>query len=102
MPAFQKKLNQFRNQIDRIDSKILRLLNQRFEVVRRVVRLKKAHQLKIYDPRREHVLLARLEEKNKKLKGALPSKRLRQIYRAIMACSRQTQKQILQQWSIKK
>ena len=50
-------LNRLRQQIDRIDLKLLRLLNRRASAALRIGRLKKKQSLPVYDSRREQEVL---------------------------------------------
>ena len=78
-------LENLRRKIDEIDEKILKLLNQRCEVVAEIGKTKMQGDRKIYVPEREKFVLDRLEKLNKE--GKLPSKALRAIYREIMSAS---------------
>ncbi len=51
-------LEDLRNDIDRVDEVIVRLLNERARVVCEIGRLKKAQGAPIYQPDREHHVLA--------------------------------------------
>ena len=81
-------LDQLRRRIDRIDERLLRLLNQRAEYVLQIGRIKKKHRLPVYDGRREEELLRRLLRKNR---GPLSSASVRWIFRQILQVSRQLQ-----------
>ena len=77
-------LDQIRIQIDRIDTELLRLLNERADLVHEIGTIKKKAGLPIYAPEREESLLQGLIQKNK---GRLPAKAIRAIYREIMSAS---------------
>lgn len=77
-------LQNLRLQIDGIDRQILALLNQRYEVVKKVGEWKHAHNQPIYVPERERMLLEKLENLNP---GPMSSETLRAIYREIMSGS---------------
>lgn len=77
-------LQDLRRQIDGIDRQILSLLNQRYEVVKKVGEWKIAHNQPIYVPERERMLLEKLEKLNP---GPMSSETLRAIYREIMSGS---------------
>src|SRR6201984_1993923 len=77
-------LDQIRIQIDRIDTELLRLLNERADFVHEIGTIKKNAGLPIYAPEREESLLQGLIQKNK---GRLPAEAIRAIYREIMSAS---------------
>src|SRR6202008_5192169 len=77
-------LDQIRIQIDRIDTELLRLLNERADLVHEIGTIKKNAGLPIYAPEREESLLQGLIQKNK---GRLPAEAIRAIYREIMSAS---------------
>ncbi len=80
-------LSEIRKHIDAIDSQLLRLLNERADLVHEVGVVKKAEGAQIYAPEREETVLRALAAKNAKLKGRLPEKSVRAIYREIMSAS---------------
>lgn len=53
-------LSELREQIDAVDSQILSLLHRRLELVFKVGEIKGAHGVKVYDPERERLMLAKL------------------------------------------
>lgn len=77
-------LDDLRKQIDRIDSELIRLLNERADVVHEVGEVKKQHGLEIYAPEREEMLLKKLVGMSE---GRLPEKSIRAIYREIMSAA---------------
>src|SRR6201998_4840624 len=77
-------LEEIRNHIDKIDTELLRLLNERADLVQEVGTIKKNAGLPIYAPEREESLLQGLIQKNK---GRLPAEAIRAIYREIMSAS---------------
>ncbi len=77
-------LEELRQKIDAIDTDLLRLLNERADVVHAVGELKKREGLEIYAPEREDALLKRLVAKSE---GRLPPKSIRAIYREIMSAA---------------
>jgi chorismate mutase/prephenate dehydratase len=77
-------LNDIRNKIDAIDSKLIELLNKRADLVHQVGEVKKRDGLAIYVPEREEQLLRSLVQKSK---GRLPESAIRAIYREIMSAS---------------
>jgi chorismate mutase/prephenate dehydratase len=79
------QLKNLRKRIDKIDQRILKLLNQRVEEVIQVSKLKKANNLKAYAPEREAKLLRRLGKLNK---GILKSEDVNTIFGEILSICR--------------
>jgi chorismate mutase len=77
-----------RNEIDRIDSQILELLNQRADIVRKIGETKIRAGMPIVDWRREAEILGRM---SRQTKGPLEAESLARIYMAILRESRQIQ-----------
>ncbi|MDB6069072.1 MAG: pheA, partial [Verrucomicrobiales bacterium] len=80
-------LDELRKKIDALDGELLRLLNERADVVHGIGEAKKAAGLMIYAPEREESLLKALAQKNAALEGRLPEKSVRAIYREIMSAA---------------
>ena len=80
-------LDDLRKKIDSLDSELLRLLNERADVVHGIGEAKKQAGLMIYAPEREEALLQALARKNAALQGRLPEKSVRAIYREIMSAA---------------
>ncbi len=78
-------LNQLRQQIDEIDAKLLNLLNQRMNVVKKVGELKRANNAIIYRPEREKYIIDRLTELND---GLLNRPAIEAIFLEIFAVAR--------------
>jgi chorismate mutase/prephenate dehydratase len=78
-------LEALRQQIDSIDSQIIRLLNERCDFVHEIGVLKKREGLEIYAPEREEKLLRSLVAKG--AGGRLPDESIRAIYREIMSAA---------------
>lgn len=55
------QLNELRNQINKVDEQLLRLLEQRFNIVRKVGQVKQAANLPVKDAAREQAVLNRLK-----------------------------------------
>jgi chorismate mutase len=64
---YEKALHEVRQKIDKIDSQILKLLAERFEIVRNVHDIKKAHNLPIKQMGRYQEMMVTLSEKAKKI-----------------------------------
>jgi len=80
-------LSEIRKKIDGIDEQLVKLLNERADLVHEVGLVKKAEGGAIYAPEREEQVLRALIEKNRALGGRLPAKAIRAIYREIMSAS---------------
>ncbi len=76
--------------MDKIDLKILRLLQQRTELSRQIGETKRRHRAVIYVPERERALMTRLVNQ---ANGMLPERAVRSIYREIISSSRAAQGQ---------
>jgi chorismate mutase len=83
-------MQQLRRQVDQIDLKMLRLLQQRNKLTGEIGRLKRRHRAVIYVPERERELLTRLVRLSK---GRLPTRLVTAIYREILSGSRAAQGQ---------
>ena len=82
------ELKRGRREIDRIDRKLLTLLNDRLRVALKAGKIKKKMGEKIYSPEREKEVLRRLSLKNK---GPLRQKDLEKIFGTIMTVCRRAQ-----------
>jgi chorismate mutase len=78
---FVEKLNNFRKEINRIDMKIVDLLNERAKIVLEIKRLKKSNNIPLYDAKREEELVNNLAEYNK---GPLYNDNIIQIFESIL------------------
>lgn len=81
----EESLTNIREEIDRIDSDLLALLNRRMELATVVGRIKASQGLPLFHPEREELIFHRLSELNP---GPLSEESLRSIYREIFAASR--------------
>jgi chorismate mutase/prephenate dehydratase len=80
-------LDEVRQKIDSIDQQLLRLLNERAELVHAVGEIKRKDDLDIYVPGREDKLLRKLAEINRAQNGRLTERAIRAIYREIMSAA---------------
>lgn len=85
------KISQLRRHIDRLDQKILELLNDRANLSRRVGQIKGRQGASIYVPDREWEIYQRLLRLNR---GPLKGEAVKAIYREIMSCSLALEKAI--------
>ena len=85
----RSQLATLREDIDKVDAELLRLLNQRAELVLKVGELKKANNLAVVHTDREKVLLARLCEQNS---GPLQQGMVVQLFQQIIDTLKQLQR----------
>jgi chorismate mutase/prephenate dehydratase len=81
-------VEKIREEIEKKDREILRLLNRRSSLAQEMGRIKKQLGREVYDPSREARVLASLAGANE---GPLPDEALSNIYREIFSSSRQLQ-----------
>src|SRR2546428_12110211 len=86
------KLQHLRGKIDEIDTKLVRLLNDRTRRALEIGKVKRASGGEIYAPDREEAVLRRLVETNP---GPLTEESLRAIYREIMSSARALEKALV-------
>ncbi len=89
MSTLSRQMLRFRSRLDRIDFGILKLLQQRNNLSRRIGEAKRRHGAVIYVPERERELLRRVEEMADRL---LPARTVSGIYREILSSSRAAQR----------
>lgn len=75
-------LKSLRRAIDSIDSKILKLLNERAEITLKIGRIKSRSNQSVYAPNRESEVYKKLAENNK---GPLSNAAIQAIYREVMS-----------------
>lgn len=81
-------LDDLRRQIDELDLEILRLLNERMEIVEQIAAFKRRVGIEVQDRGREEAILSRLEEENR---GPLSWEAVEGIFREIIEVSREIQ-----------
>jgi chorismate mutase/prephenate dehydratase len=81
----QDKLKDLRQKIDVLDRQILRLLNERAEVVLNVGKVKLEKQLKSYDPDREAEIVQHLMRQSS---GSFPKQAIASVFREIISACR--------------
>jgi chorismate mutase len=57
-------IDELRSEIDRLDSELLRIFNQRADFALKIGRIKKTMDLPIYDPAREKLIFQRMKGEN--------------------------------------
>ncbi|HET6410035.1 MAG TPA: prephenate dehydratase [Chthoniobacteraceae bacterium] len=80
-------LPELRTKIDGLDEQIIRLLNERADLVHEVGVIKKAEGASIYAPEREEQVFRGLVQKANDLRSRLPDRSIRAIYREIISAS---------------
>jgi chorismate mutase/prephenate dehydratase len=81
----EEKLNELRKNIDEIDNKVLKLLNERMKFVEAIGKFKQTTGTSIYRPEREKEILDRLKSLNS---GKLNAKAIDAIFLEVFAVSR--------------
>ena len=81
-------LEQLRKRIDRVDRKILQLLNERAVVARRIGEIKRRQGLPIFDGKRETAVLRRVTRSNG---GPLSAAAISSIFQKILQHNRRLQ-----------
>lgn len=89
-----EQLARYRVRIDEIDREILRLLNQRTEVVEQIGGVKRQVSLPIYEPRREDEVFRNVTENNP---GPLPPDSVRRVFERIIDEMRTVQRNRMQE-----
>ena len=77
-------MEQYRKEIDEVDSEILRLLNKRAKIALKIGKIKKDKKVEIHAPDRERQIYQRLEKENQ---GPFPDEALRAVFREIISAS---------------
>jgi chorismate mutase len=85
------KLDKNRKKIDRVDARILVLLQRRADIVREIGELKRDDGRPIVDRKRENEVIRRVADYNG---GLLPEQAVTRIYRTILRESRQMQRDL--------
>lgn len=85
-------IEDWRRQIDAVDSEILKLLNKRAKYSIEIGKIKKQLQLPIHSPEREKSILDRLVKENQ---GPMSHEGVRRVFERIIDESRKLEKDIL-------
>jgi chorismate mutase/prephenate dehydratase len=83
------KLASVRKRIDRLDMRLLRLLNQRASLALLIGRVKKRRKWPVYDPAREAFVLRQVTRANR---GPLSAAAVRHLFLAILTQCRRREK----------
>lgn len=78
-----------RERIDRVDLRILELLNERTSIAEEIGRIKKEAQLPIYEPKREDQVFQNVTSNNR---GPMPDEAVRRVFERIIDEMRRVQK----------
>ena len=90
--AEELSLESLRDEIDKLDEVIVRLLDRRARCAFAVGRLKHAQGLSIYEPGREKVVMAHVKEVNASLEGPLTDDAIERLYERVMDEARRIQR----------
>lgn len=82
------ELDQYRQEIDQIDQELTRLVEQRFNVAKKVANYKIAHDIPVLDVSREEIVIKRNQER---LTRSEYSSEIAAFYTSLMAISRSIQ-----------
>ncbi len=86
-----KTLSELRQQIDAVDQKIIRLLNQRAKTAVQIGKAKQKGKKQTYAPDREQKVLGKIVRANE---GPFPTAALRNVYREVLSACRSLQSPI--------
>ncbi len=89
-PAEFMDIDDWRKKIDELDRKLVELLSERAQAAVAIGRLKRDTSLPIYEPDRERIVFANVQEANR---GPLPGRDLVRIYERIIDVMRNVQKE---------
>jgi chorismate mutase len=90
--AAELSLEALREEIDKIDEVIVRLLDRRARCAYAIGRIKSEQSLPIYEPQREAAVIAHVKELNIKLGGPLDEHAIVRLYERIMDEARRIQR----------
>ena len=90
--AEELSLDALRDEIDKIDEVIVRLLDRRARCAYAIGRVKREGGLAIYEPQREAAVIARVKELNIKLGGPLDEHAIARLYERIIDEARRIQR----------
>ena len=82
-------ISNWRKRIDKIDEKILKLLNKRARCAIEIGKLKSKNNLEVYDPQREKNIISHLREIND---GPLSDDAVQRLFEYLIKESRQIEK----------
>lgn len=80
----------WRKRIDKLDRKLVEMLNQRARAAQEIGRLKRNTQMPIYEPNREKIILQNVRKANR---GPFPQADMERTFRRIIAVMRRLQRE---------
>ena len=80
----------WRKRIDKLDRKLVEMLNQRARAAQEIGRLKRNTQMPIYEPNRERIILQNVRKANR---GPFPQADMERTFRRIIAVMRRLQRE---------
>jgi chorismate mutase-like protein len=90
--AAELSLEALRDEIDRLDEVIVRLLDRRARCAFAVGRIKHEHGLPVYEPAREAAVIAHVKAVNTSLGGPLTADAIERLYERVMDEARRIQR----------
>ena len=84
-------IDDWRSQIDGIDRKLVKLMNDRAHCVLEIARIKKDRKLSVVDLKREQIVFRNIESENR---GPLESESLNRIFKRIIEECRHIERQV--------
>jgi len=84
-------IQNYRSDIDKIDTQFLQLVNKRAELALKIVGIKKELSLPVLDPIREKKIIKSLQEKNT---GPLSNKAIKEIFSVIIKENRRLEEEV--------
>ena len=84
-------IEDWRSQIDGIDRKLVKLMNDRANCVIEIAGIKKHHKMNVVDLKRERVVFQNVETRNR---GPLETKSLNRIFKRIIEECRNIERQV--------
>ncbi|WP_101773778.1 chorismate mutase [Peptostreptococcus faecalis] len=85
------ELDKYREEVDKIDDKLVKLLEERLEIVKKIGMLKKKENLELYHPEREKEVI----RKNiGKLQNSENEKYVEELLKSVMDISKSVQRDI--------
>jgi chorismate mutase len=83
-------IEELRKKIDKLDERLVELLNERANCAQQIGKIKRGLQMPIYEPRREESVFANVRRSNR---GPLPDGELIQVYERIIDVMRKIQRE---------
>jgi chorismate mutase len=90
--AAELSLSALREEIDRIDEVVVRLLDRRARCAFAIGRIKREQGLRIYEPSREAAVMAHVKAVNASLGGPLTEEAIARLYERVMDEARRIQR----------